>query len=130
MIKKITMFAGLLLAGVGSLGFVAPDVMNLNPAQSAFYLLSGVTALYFALAVSPGASRIFCFLFGGLYTFLGLAGVGLGGLNQTLTLVPGQLVFQTMDHVFHLVLGAMVLIAGLTVKMAAPIPVRITNKRD
>jgi hypothetical protein len=131
MIKKIAIIAGLLLGVVGLLGFVAPNFMsmNLSRVQSILYLVSGAAALYFGLAVSPASLRPFCILLGSLYTFLGLAGVGLGGPHNTLTIVPGQLVFETMDHLFHLLLGATVLAIGLSGRMVTPIARQLqTNK--
>ncbi len=130
MIKGITIIAGLLLGIVGLLGFVAPNLigMNVSTGQSILYLFSGALALYFGLAVSPPPSRTFCVLFGTFYTFIGLAGFAFGGPDHTLTIVPGHLVFESMDHVFHVVLGAIVLAAGLSGRMAAPIGPPSPNK--
>jgi hypothetical protein len=121
MIKKITIIAGLLLGVVGLIGFVAPNFMglSLSSAQSILYLSSGM-ALFFGLLGPPAASRMFGILLGSFYTFLGVAGLALGG--PRLTIIPGELIFETLDHLFHLILGAVVLAVALSGRMAPPIP--------
>jgi hypothetical protein len=118
MIKKITIIAGLLLSAAGFLGFLAPNFMglSLSSGQSILYLVTGAAALYFGLFGQPAPTRMFCILFGSFYAFLGAAGLGLGG--PRLTIIPGQLVFETLDHLFHLILGAIVLAVALSGRMA------------
>lgn len=123
MIKKITIIAGLLLSVAGVLGLVAPNLMglSLSAGQGMLYLFTGAGALCFGLLGPAASSRTFCILFGGFYALLGVAGLGLG--EPRLTIIPGQLVFETLDHLFHLTLGAVLLAVALNGRMAAPVPV-------
>ena len=123
MIKNITIIAGLFLSLVGLLGFVAPNFMglSLSDGQSILYLSSGMVLLLGVLG-PRAASRMFCLLIGSFYTVLALAGIGLGG--PRLTIVPGHLVFETLDHLFHLIVGALLLAAGWWQRMATPIAPR------
>ena len=121
MTKKITIIAGLLLSVVGLLGFVAPNFigLSLSDGQCLLYLFTGGAALYFGFAGTSVPSRMFCILFGSFYTFLGVAGLALDG--PRLTIIPGHLVFETLDHLFHLILGAVVLAVALSGRMATPL---------
>jgi len=128
MIKKSTIIAGLVLSAAGVLGFVAPNFMglSLSSSQSILYLFTGAAALYFGLSGRPAPSRMFCILFGSFYTFLGVAGLGLEG--PRLTIIPGHLVFETLDHLFHLILGAVVLAVALSGRMATPLGPPTANR--
>ena len=109
MIKRITIIAGLFLSVAGSLGLAAPNFagLNLSSGQSMLYLSSGLMALFFGVLGPSASHRMFGILLGGFYAVLGVAGLGLG--EPRLTIIPGQLVFETLDHLFHLILGAVVL---------------------
>jgi len=128
MIKRITIIAGLLLAVIGLLGLAAPHFMglSLSSSQSMLYLASGLMALFFGLLAPPAAYRMFAIIVGGFYTALGVAGLGLG--EPRLTMIPGQLVFERLDHVFHLLLGTVVLTAAWSGRMAGPVSASATNK--
>lgn len=128
MIKRITIIAGLLLSVTGLLGLAAPNFMglSLSSGQSMLYLSSGLMALFFGVLGPPAAFRMFGILFGGFYTVLGVAGLGLG--EPRLTIIPGQLVFETLDHLFHLILGAVVLTVAWSGRMAGPVNAPATNK--
>jgi len=128
MIKKITIIAGLVLGVAGLLGLAAPNFMglSLSSAQSILYLSSGGMALFFGLWGPPAASRMFGILLGSFYGFLGVAGLALGG--PRLTIIPGQLVFETLDHLFHLILGAVVLAVALSGRIATPIAAPSVSK--
>lgn len=128
MIKGITITAGLLLSVAGLLGLAAPHFMglSLSSGQSMLYLFSGLMALFFGVLGPPAAYRMFGILLGGFYAVLGVAGLGLG--EPRLTIVPGQLVFETLDHLFHLILGAVVLAVAWSGRMAGPISAPATNK--
>src|SRR5688572_16065179 len=98
MIKQITIIAGLLLSVAGVLGLAAPNFMglSLSSGQGILYFSSGGLALLFGLLGPPAESRMFAIILGGFYGVLGVAGLGLGG--PVLTIIPGQLVFETLDH--------------------------------
>lgn len=107
--------AGFLLVGI--VGFIAPEFMgmHLSMAHNIIHLVSGALALWVGLAGSHSAARSFCFFFGLVYGLLGVVGflVGDPGADRMFTVVPDQLMFGRMDHVVHIVLGALFLIGAL-----------------
>jgi len=107
-ITKATTFGGAFLVLVGLLGFVVPGFMgmHLSPLHNAVLLLSGGVAIYFGLKATTVAARTFCIVFGALYGLLGVAGF------VALTIIPGALVLGAMDHLVHLILGAIFLSVG------------------
>jgi Domain of unknown function (DUF4383) len=114
--KKIATALGAVFIVVGLIGFAAPTVMgmHLSVAHNIVHLVSGALALYFGLKGTPAGARTFCILFGAVYGLLGLVGFVAGtGSDRMFTVIPDQLMLGTMDHVVHLVLGAVFLIAGL-----------------
>src|SRR4030095_4130220 len=114
MITRTTTFAGAFLVGLGLLGFVAPGFMgmHLSALHNVVLLLSGAMAIYFGLKAPAAAARPFCIAFGALYGLLGLAGFLAGGQDYILTIIPGTLVLGTMDHLVHLILGAVFISVG------------------
>jgi len=123
MAKTIATILGIIFIAVGLLGFASPNVMgmHLSMAHNIVHLVSGVVALYVGLQGSFDAARTFCIIFGVVYGLLGAAGFVFGGAaDHMLTVVPDQLVLGTMDHIVHIVLGAIFLIAGL-VRHHAPL---------
>jgi hypothetical protein len=117
MAKTIAVVLGAIFIIVGLAGFAAPDLMgmHLSPAHNIVHLVSGVLALYFGLAGTYAAARSFCILFGAVYGLLGLLGFLMGspGPHRELAIIPDQLVLGRMDHIIHLVLGALFIIGGL-----------------
>lgn len=114
--KKIATGLGIVLIAVGLLGFAVPSVMgmHLSVAHNIVHLVSGALALYFGLKGTPAGARNFCILFGAVYALLGVVGFVAGtGSDRMFTVIPNQLMLGTVDHVVHLVLGAVFLIAGL-----------------
>ncbi len=97
--------------------------MHLSALHNAVILLSGAMAIYFGLKATPAAARTFCVVFGAAYGLLGLAGFVAGGLGHTVTIIPGALVLGTMDHLVHLILGAIFLSVGCRWQ-AAPVTAR------
>jgi len=97
----------------GLLGFIAPGFMgmHLSAAHNVVLLLSGALAIYFGLMATQAAGRTFCLVFGTVYGVLGLAGFVAGGAGYTFT-IPGALVLGTMDHLVHLIFGAVFLCVG------------------
>ena len=123
-VTKTATFGGALLAVVGLLGFIAPGFMgmHLSAAHNVVFLLSGALAIYFGLIATQAAGRTFCIVFGTVYSVLGLAGFFAGGAGYTFTLIPGALVLGTMDHLMHLILGAVFLSVGWVQKPATATP--------
>jgi hypothetical protein len=124
MVTKTTTFGGAFLVVVGLLGFVAPGLMgmHLSALHNVVLLLSGAAAIYFGLKATAAAGRTFCIVFGAACGLLGLVGFVAGGTNYTLTIIPGALVLGTMDHLVHLILGAIFLSVGWIQKPAAATP--------
>ena len=118
MVTKTTTFGGVLLVVVGLLGFIAPNFMgmHLSAAHNVMLVLSGVLAFYFGLMATEAAGRTFCLAFGAVYCLFGLAGFVAGVTGHTF--IPGSLVLGTMDHLAHLILGAIFLSAGFVQKPA------------
>jgi Domain of unknown function (DUF4383) len=114
MVTRTTTFGGAFLVAVGLLGFVVPRFMgmHLSALHNVVLLLSGAVAIYFGMKATPAAARTFCIVFGALYGLLGLAGFVAGGPDYTFTIIPGALVLGTMDHLVHLILGAIFLSVG------------------
>jgi hypothetical protein len=114
MVTKTTTFGGGLLVVTGLLGFIAPGFMgmHLSAAHNVVLLLSGALAIYFGLMATQAAGRTFCLVFGAVYGLLGLAGFFAGGTDYTFTVIPGALVLGTMDHLVHLIFGAVFLSVG------------------
>src|SRR5205085_3601634 len=119
--KTTVIIAGSLLATAGTLGVAPANFirLDLSTAQSILYLCTGGAALSFGLLGAPRPFRTFCLLLGSFYTVLGIAGIGLGG--PRLTIIPGQLVFETLDDLFHLMVGALLLAAGWQQRMVGRI---------
>ena len=120
MVTKTTTFGGALFVGIGLLGFIAPGFMgmHLGALHNVMLLLSGALAIYFGLNATQAAARTFCIVFGALYGVLGLVGFVSGGQNYTFTIIPGALVLGTMDHLVHLIFGAVFLSVGWVQKPA------------
>jgi hypothetical protein len=129
MAKTISTILGVVLLLVGLLGFLIPNFAgtHLSTAHNLIHLASGAAALYFGLAASASAARLFAIIFGLVYFLLGVTGFFLGstgtitlpqnleagGLNERMfRLIPGVLELGTMDHVVHLLVGFLFLAAG------------------
>ena len=119
-VTKTATFGGALLVVVGLLGFIAPGFMgmHLSALHNVMVLLSGVVAIYFGLMATQATGRTFCLVFGAMFGLLGLAGFAAGGTDYTFTIIPGALVLGTMDHLVHLILGAIFLLVGWVQKPA------------
>jgi hypothetical protein len=130
MAKTVATILGIGFLLVGILGFVAPDVMgmHLSMAHNLVHLISGALALWVGLAGSYSAARSFCIFFGIVYGLLGVLGFVMGepGPERMLTVIPGQLMLGRMDHIVHIVLGAIFLIGGLISRPVAA----TTTRRD
>ena len=130
MANRIATILGIGFLLVGVLGFVAPGMlgMHLSVAHNVVHLVSGAAALWLGLKGTPGAAKTFCLVFGALYLLLGVAGFvagsdaapGVPGPHDAklLKLIPGTLEFGTMDHIVHILLGAIFLIGGLMTRIA------------
>ena len=130
MANRIATILGIGFLLVGIAGFVMPGVlgMHLSLAHNLVHLVSGAVSLWLGLKGTPQAAKTFCIVFGAVYLLLGVAGFVAGGDtapsagvphgNDTrmLKVIPGQLEFGTMDHIVHVLLGAIFLVGGLTTR--------------
>ena len=121
MAKTLSTILGIGFILVGIAGFLAPGLlgMHLTLAHNLIHLVSGALALYFGVAGTLGAARMFCLVFGAVYLLLGLAGIVAGdGEARMLTVIPGELILGMPDHIVHVLLGALFLIGGFTTRAA------------
>lgn len=122
MANRIATILGVVFLLVGVLGFLLPTLLgaHLSPAHNIVHLVSGAISLWLGLKGTPSGAKTFCIVFGLVYLLLGVCGFLLGGgAERMLTILPGQLMFGTMDHLIHVALGAIFLIGGLSTKTAA-----------
>jgi hypothetical protein len=115
MTKITSTLSGVLLIIIGILGFAFPNPFgtHLTATNNLLHLSSGVLAIFSGTIGSVLAARMFCTVFGVSYGVLGLAGLLGTGADRVVTLIPNHLVFGTMDHVEHIVLGGVLLLASL-----------------
>jgi uncharacterized protein DUF4383 len=110
------------LAGLG--GFAMPHLLgfHLTTIHNVVHLATGALALYLGFAGSAGSVRTFCLVFGAVYLALGVLGFVAPGVVAAV--IGHQLVDQgelMPDNVFHAVVGAIFLLAGLTGPRAVPV---------
>jgi len=121
----VTTLGGLFLIGMGLLGLWFPGLlgMRLGLVVNLAHLGSGAAALYWGLNSRSLASlRVFCLGLGVLYGVAGLVGLGLGGPGNIFTVLSGNPVMPSINHLFHLILGAIFVWAGMVQPMAAITP--------
>lgn len=132
MAKTICKILGVVFLIVGLAGFAAPGLLgtHLSLLHNIIHIASGAIALYLGFAGTLSAARMFCIVFGAVYLLLGVLGFALGapaaptvagmtGMPSDPNLwkvIPGQLEFGRMDHIFHLLLGILFLIGGFLTK--------------
>jgi hypothetical protein len=110
------------LAGLA--GFAMPHLLgfHLTTIHNVVHLATGAVALYLGFAGSAGAVRTFCIVFGAVYLALGV--LGFVAPEVVATIIGHPLVDKgelTPDNVFHVVAGAVFLLAGLTGPRAVPV---------
>jgi len=119
MANRVATILGIGFLLVGIIGFFAPTMlgMHLTLAHNIVHLVSGAVSLWIGLKGTVSAARTFCIVFGLVYLLLGVAGfVAGGGDDRMLVLIPDQLMFGTMDHIVHVLLGAIYLIGGFATR--------------
>jgi hypothetical protein len=115
MAKTIAMIMGVIFILVGLVGFVSHNFLgtHLTTSHNLIHLISGAVSLYLGLKGSLSAARLFCFVFGAVYLLLGVVGFLLGaGDDRMFTVIPDSLMLGTMDHIVHILIGAIYLIGG------------------
>jgi hypothetical protein len=120
MAKTVATILGVVFLLAGVIGFVSHDFlgMHLNTAHNLVHIISGAISLYFGLAGSLAGARTFCLVFGAVYLLLGVCGFLLGSGSDWLLKIDDLLMFGKMDHIVHILLGAVFLIGGLMTKTA------------
>lgn len=122
MAKTIATLIGIVFLLVGLAGFAMPGLLgaHLTPAHNVVHLATGAVSLFLGLKGSLSAARMFGLIFGAVYLLLGVAGFALGaphtheGQTETLfQVVPGVLMFGTVDNVIHIVIGGLYIIGAL-----------------
>ena len=128
MAKTIATLIGIVFLLVGLAGLAMPGLLgaHLTPAHNVVHLVTGAVSLFLGLKGSLSAARMFGLIFGAVYLLLGVAGFALGaphtheGQTETLfQVVPGVLMFGTMDNVIHIVIGGLYLVGALMTSSAA-----------
>jgi len=120
MAKTVAKILGVVFILVGLCGFAAPNLLgtHLSTTHNLVHLISGAVALYFGFAATLSAARLFCIVFGIVYALLGVAGFLLGSGPDRMfeALASLGLHLGTMDHVVHILLGAVFLVGGFLTK--------------
>jgi Domain of unknown function (DUF4383) len=118
MAKTIATILGVVLILVGIIGFFDHTLMgtHLNTTHNLVHIISGALSLYFGLAGTLSAARLFCIIFGIVYALLGICGFLLGGTPDHILPIDDLLMLGTMDHVVHILLGVVFLIGGLVTR--------------
>ncbi|HEX6083693.1 MAG TPA: DUF4383 domain-containing protein [Thermoanaerobaculia bacterium] len=119
MANRVATILGIGFLLVGIVGFIAPTIlgMHLTLAHNIVHLVTGAVSLWLGLKGTASTARTFCIVFGLVYLLLGVAGFVMGtGDEKMLELLPGQLMFGRMDHIVHVLLGAIYLIGGFATK--------------
>lgn len=137
MANRVATILGIGFLLVGIAGFVAPSMlgMHLSVTHSIIHLVTGAVSLWLGLKGSPSAAKNFCIVFGLVYLGLGVAGF-VAGANaepgvpgphdaRMLKVIPGQFEVGTSDHVVHILLGAIYLIAGLMTRTVRAVAARV-----
>lgn len=117
MAKTVCKVLGVVLLLVGIAGFAAPGLLgaHLNPAHNLVHIVSGVIALYFGFAGSLSAAKTLALVFGIVFLGLGILGLAMG-TGETRMWMIGPLMFGTVDHGIHTLLGVVFLAGGLFTK--------------
>ena len=130
MAKTASTIIGLVFILVGIVGFVKPGLggTHLSTVHNVVHLVSGAAALYFGTKGTLSQAKMFALVFGIVYACLGVAGF-LAGTNQgpsehipgpgddrMLKVLPGMLELGTRDHILHIAIGALFIIAALATR--------------
>jgi hypothetical protein len=114
MAKTAATVIGVVFILVGIVGFFSHEMMgaHLTNSHNVVHLVSGVISLYIGARGTLAAARTFCIIFGLVYGGLGVAGFAMGQIEVAAI----DLLLGRMDHIIHLAIGALYLLAGLATK--------------
>lgn len=119
MAKTIATLVGAVFILIGLCGFAVPNLLgaHLGTSHNIIHLVSGAISLYLGLKGTLAQARTFCLVFGIVYALLGVVGFLMGtGEHRMLDINALGLMLGTVDHIIHLVIGALYLIGGLVTK--------------
>jgi Domain of unknown function (DUF4383) len=131
MAKTVCTLVGVVFIVVGIAGFLNDHLLDthLSTAHNIVHLASGLLALYFGTKGSLSQAKMFALIFGIVYAGLGVAGFLAHGAENNpsagvpgppdermLKVLPGMLELGTRDHLIHIVIGALFLLAALATK--------------
>ena len=83
------------------------------------HFITGLIALYFGFAGSLSAAKGFCLVFGSGYLVLGILGIAMGNPAVDRLSEIGPIYLSLGDHIFHIVLGIIILAGGILTKSGA-----------
>lgn len=127
MAKTASTLIGIVFILVGIVGFVKHDMLgaHLSMAHNVVHLVSGAIALYFGTKGTLAQAKAFALIFGIVYLGLGVAGFVAGTQGNSefgpadermLKVMPGTLELGTMDHIIHIGIGALFILAALATR--------------
>jgi hypothetical protein len=114
MAKTAATVIGVVFILVGIVGFFSHEMMgaHLTNSHNVVHLISGVISLYIGARGTLAAARTFCIIFGLVYGGLGVAGFAMGQIEVAAI----DLLLGRMDHIIHVAIGALYLLAGLATR--------------
>jgi uncharacterized protein DUF4383 len=81
------------------------------------HFVTGLIALYFGFAGLPSAAKGFCLAFGVGYLSFGILGIAMGDPAMNRLWEVGSILRLSLgDHIFHIVLGTIILAGGILTK--------------
>ncbi|MDQ2746986.1 MAG: DUF4383 domain-containing protein [Acidobacteriota bacterium] len=131
MANIVAVMIGVLFILIGLAGFAFNNLLgaHLTLAHNLIHLVSGAASLYIGLKCSNYAAKVFCWAFGTVYLSLGVFGYWFGfahgasylpldaqdhGVESNMfRVIPGVLELGSIDHIIHVVLGAVYIIAAM-----------------
>lgn len=127
---------GVLFIVIGIAGFIFNNLLgaHLTLMHNIIHLVSGIASVYIGATSSRYAAKLFCFVFGISYLSLAVFGYWLGynhmetylpkgaednAYNQDMFhVIPGVFELGVMDHLIHVVIGAVYIVAAAITRTA------------
>jgi hypothetical protein len=140
-VQKVCLGIGVVFIVIGLAGILMPGLMgmHLSLTHDLIHLVSGALALWVGNSNLPSRAYTFCIVFGSVYGLLGLAGFiigtpgypGVGHMEadqNLLRIIPNVFEVGTIDHIFHIMLSAVLLFTAYAWKKASREVSRETGK--
>jgi hypothetical protein len=109
--KTVCRILAVIFVVTGLATFIFGDTENAY--HNLLHFVTGLVAVYFGFLGSKPAAKRFCVIFGGAYLAFGVLGILLGDPAMDRMWHPGPLHLALGDHIFHIVLGAIILTSGI-----------------